>query len=339
MRKSWFNFSAFFSHPLIRGTLAFCAVIATVAALAAVYYPIHRYARQIATQRSASCSVSIELAHQPAWVSSQLSGLILEQARAFAQETSPDAATGKPIKNFARLQDPTDGSILADLANTFMAHQAERNNAWIKNISAIHRVYDRPHDQQKITIDAEYRNPVALVVQGDSYYQVDADGTRLPGVLALQDCVALQSRRTIPLMVIRGADSSLPDPGQRFTTADFAAAMQLVDIFSSQPYVRQIAAINVANYGGRMDKMAPQITLDTAFGTQIWWGRPAHDETIYEVSLPAKLKMLKHIAMRYSRIDAAHRYVDIRFEQPRVPAPEPAITQENLTPPIAPRHG
>src|SRR5258708_7616735 len=120
MRKSWFNFSAFFNHPLIRGSLVFCAVIATVAALVAAYYPIQRYARKIASERSVSCSVSIELAHQPAWFSSQLSGLILEQARAFAQETSPDVATGKPTKNFARLQDPTDGSILADLANTFM---------------------------------------------------------------------------------------------------------------------------------------------------------------------------------------------------------------------------
>jgi len=312
--------SAFLTHPLVRGTVVAGAVAGTVLALAAAYYPIRRYASHVVSTQAVTSSVSIDLAHLPAGMAPELSGLLLDEARRFAGETTADPITGKSIKNFTRLQDPLDRTVLADLAGAYQAHMDQRSNAWIKNIVAIHRAYDRHQNQQKITIEAQYRTAAALVERGDLLYLVDDEGVRLPGEMTAAQCAALQSRRVLPLVAIRGSAAALPAPGQAFAAADFAG-------------------VNVANYDGRVDKMAPQITLDTTFGTSVWWGRPAHDETFYEVSLPAKLKTLTRIALRYARIDAAHRYVDIRFEQPRVPVPEPAITQDSRPPATAPRHG
>jgi hypothetical protein len=322
MRKIRIPFSRLFQSRPVRGIAVFCAVAATIVAIGAAYYPVRHYSRQVITEQAKTCSVSIELTHQPAWITQERSAQILEQARIFAQDSSMDPLTGKTVKNFARLQNPIDGSILGDLADAFTAHRAEHNNAWIKRIVAIHRAFDRKANQQKITIEAEYRQTVALVARGEFYYQVDAEGVRLPGELSVQDCLTVQGTSPKQLLVIRGADCSLPDPGQAFNAADFSAGLQLVDILTHQPYAKQIAAINVGNFGGRVDKMAPQITLDTAFGTQIWWGRAPSDELFYEVALPVKLSTLSRIALRYSRIDASQRYVDIRFEQPRIPAPE-----------------
>jgi len=331
--------SAFLTHPLVRGTVVAGAVAGTVLALAAAYYPIRRYASHVVSTQAVTSSVSIDLAHLPAGMAPELSGLLLDEARRFAGETTADPITGKSIKNFTRLQDPLDRTVLADLAGAYQAHMDQRSNAWIKNIVAIHRAYDRHQNQQKITIEAQYRTAAALVERGDLLYLVDDEGVRLPGEMTAAQCAALQSRRVLPLVAIRGSAAALPAPGQAFAAADFAAGMQLLTILAAQPYARQITGVNVANYDGRVDKMAPQITLDTTFGTSVWWGRPAHDETFYEVSLPAKLKTLTRIALRYARIDAAHRYVDIRFEQPRVPVPEPAITQDSRPPATAPRHG
>jgi hypothetical protein len=322
MRKIKIPFPAFFKSRPIRGVAVFFALCATAAAIGAAYYPARRYSREVISEQSKTCSVSIELTHQPAWITKDLSALILEQASIFSQVSSLDPVTGKTVKNFARMQNPIDAGILGELADAFTLHPAEHNNAWIKRIVAIHRTFDRKANQQKITIDAEYRQSVALVARGDFYYQVDAEGVRLPGELSVQDCLAVQARSPWQLLVIRGADCALPEPGQAFDATDFSAALQLAEILSQQPYARQIAAIDVNNFGGRVDKSAPQITLDTAFGTQIWWGRAPHDEMFYEVSLPAKLSTLSSIALRYSRIDASQRYVDIRFEQPRIPAPE-----------------
>jgi hypothetical protein len=109
-----------------------------------------------------------------------------------------------------------------------------------------------------------------------------------------------------------------------------------------RPYTEQILRVNVANLGGRVDGKAPQIVLETKYNTQIWWGRPPSDNDVdafIEVSTARKLNYLRLACEQFGRVDARHRWLDIRFDRVTYPPDEEAAPSPSPTTPAKGHHG
>ena len=334
---------AFWERPAFRRTLAVCAAMAILGGGFYGYRAVERFGQQQRSARLARATLTIRLADPPAWLDRSLVDAILYQAQVFAGQSVPLRAprTGM-VSNYDRLCDSTldrqvavpHADALRELADYYTAHATDDSNAWIRRITSIRRVYDPQRNVQTVLIAADFRRPVALVVQGDAYYLVDEAGTRLPGTYSQRDAAAMvghvlsgAASPSQAMMMLRGIDAAAPDPGQAFTTPDFKAGLALVGLLAGQPYAGQIGAIDLSNFGGRVSSTDAYIVLDTVYPdpaggpgtTRIYWGRPAGDEKFFEVSASAKLAALAAIFQQYGRIDAGRPYVDIRFDQPKVP--------------------
>lgn len=301
-------------QPWVKGLLVCCALLAMLALGIEAYRRIDRYARQSVAKEVAKLPVVLEFKNPPDWLDESLLKMILQEAVALVRR---DEAT------YAQFQNPMESAVLKKIAEYYQdpKNRSARQNAWIRRIVSVERV--KMPNYQKIEISAEFRRPIGWVNYSNQYYLMDDEGVRLPG--EYNDAERSKMGR---LLVIAGIElprlesdptPDAPAPGQKWDTPDAEAGRELMKILNEQTFRHQIAAINVSNYGGRINKMEPQIVLDTVFNTSVRWGRPANDERFYEVGLQAKLKALQTIFVKFSRIDAGKPYVDIRFDQVKVP--------------------
>ncbi len=301
-------------QPWFKRVLVCCAILALIAAGIEAYRRIDRYAQKTIAQEVARLPVVLEFKNPPAWLEKSLLEMILQETVSLMRS---DAQT------YAQFQNPTNIAVLKKIMSYYEnpKNQVVRQNAWVRRVISVERV--RTPTYQKIVINAEFRMPVGWVSYNNQYFLIDDEGVRLPG-----EYTDAERAKMGRLLVIAGIQfphlesdptPAAPAPGEKWDTPDAKAGQDLMKILSAQPFSHQIAAINMSNYDGRVDKLAPQIVLDTVFSTSVYWGRPANDERFYEVSLKAKILALKEIFTQYSRIDAGKPYVDIRFDQVKVP--------------------
>ena len=327
----------FHKTPWVRGVLIVCGILLLVAAGIESYHRIDRYAAGAVEARARQLRFSVELRETPAWLDVSILKAIRQTAVDLAQR---DETT------FERFQNPLDSAILDEIPKQYAAHLSDGSNAWLKRINRIQRVTDAAHNQQRIEIYAEYRKPEAWVAVGvlpngerlttaralgdlaqcrdrqvqRRYILVDAEMVRLPGDYSEADRRAISG-----YLAIYGVDEQTPQPGRAWGAPELVAGLRLAETLGGEPYVNQISAINVTNYGARLQADQPQITLETVWPTQeklprmVYWGRPAGEHSYYEVSEAAKLKALRSLFSRYGRIDAGADYVDIRYDQVSVP--------------------
>ncbi len=300
-------------NPWCAQGLGLLALLLLAAALALGFRHMQTYARTVVTHNGAPPLRRVVLVDPPSWLSAPLLNAIAEETVHFAlnNKRHPERA--------AELRNPLDGRILQQIARHYVRRPAVGENAWIKAVTYVRRVVRG--GQQQIQIAAVYRRPAAVIQRGDHYFLITAHACRLPGMYDQQALVSLKS-----LMVIRGVSGAIPQPGSRFTGPDVAAGLQLARLLVPQPYAAQIADINMKNFRGRVDSLAPQIVLDTVYGGQVWWGRAVGDEGFYEIPAASKLKALSEVYYHYGRIDAGKAYVDIRTEEVKVPRILPGET-------------
>ena len=294
--------------PWVRGLLAACVVAGVAAGIIESWHYVHSYARKIIEQRDHRPLKRIVLLNTPPWLSKSLLDQIAQEAVNYTiyNPRHPDYAM--------QLRDPLNGNILKILARHYLQDQNAGENAWIKRISFIRRAWTR--SAQIIEISAIYRRPAALVAGPTGGYLVSFGGVRLPGLYKVNQFSALRW-----LIQIIGSQAAPPAAGSQVDAPRIQVALKLIHLLASQPYYGQIAAINMRNLGGKTSALAPQITLITRFGTQVWWGRAPGQEGFYEVPAARKLKSLAKIYARFGRIDADRAYVDIRGDQVLVPKP------------------
>jgi len=327
--------------PWMRGLMGAAVVVLIVGGCIYGYERVQRYSLEKQSQKLASAKLVVECVNRPAWLNQELvNQMTWGEVKLFAEQTvRAKAPGGAPIHNYFRLQNPlreaevagAQADVLRELAEFYAAHRNERYNAWIERIVSIERVYRPERNEQAIRITAEFRKPLGFIVQGDTYYLVEKlheettsaeagtertvqSAVQLPGKYTEADHRALAA-----LPVVRGVDEVAPEPGQCWRSESAIAGLKLAELLTGTPYAGQIAAIDVSNLGGKMNPHDPYITLQTVFGSRVWWGRPVGAEGFVEIPSAAKLKALGTIFMRYSRIDARCPYVDIRFDQVKVP--------------------
>lgn len=319
--------------------LVTCVVLLTIAGLYELSRRATLYGGQVVEKRAEQIPVGIVLKNTPDWLAPEILNSIREETEKFVRR---DADT------FRRFQNPLDQDILRQVAENYtgldngVERQTLANNAWIKSVPHVRRRVQEDRRAQWIEVYAIYRKPAAVIaVPFDNagkrvtdlkackdparagtlrFYLMDIEQTRLPGEY---DKNAFGGG----LLTLFGIDEDVPAPGAAWTAPEVGAGLRLAANLTGQPYASQVALINLWNYQARgvelgaADRLDPHLTLLTSAGSQVRWGRAIGEEKFYEVHASAKLKALAQIFARYNRLDAGREYVDIRYEQVKVPAP------------------
>lgn len=191
-----------------------------------------------------------------------------------------------------------DGSPFDRLTLEEATHEL-RANAWVKSVD---RIVRRPGGV--VEVRAAYRVPAALVQSNAKYCLVDSEAVRLP--LEYDDSLLA----TVKLPVIRGVKAAQPAAGQAWSGGDVQAGLKLAAVIVTQTWIDQVKAIDVTNFGGRIDRGRPHLALQTRRG-QVRWGRPPGDEHFYEPAASAKLQSIQQIMRKFKTIDANGRTVDV----------------------------
>lgn len=216
----------------------------------------------------------------------------------------------------------TDHMLDPDLASRLGAALTAPDVGWVK---ALDRIDVRPDGV--VAIKCSFREPRAWVKQGSSCYLVDSENVRLPGRYDAVDC------QGSALMTIIGVRGKPPAVGQHWTTPDLASGARLVSLLSTRSFHEDIAAINVSNHDGRVDRSRPNIELVTAAkGSRIWWGLPPDQEHGKEISAAQKVTLLETLYRQCGRLSVNRPYIDIRTWPDRIAMPMaiPSSTQPRV---------
>jgi hypothetical protein len=249
---------------------------------------------------------------RPPW----MNDLLAEQIAQTIRPTTPHSAF--------------DHQLLAD------TYERLSRNPWVRNVKSVRRAYDHePGDA--LEIDCEYRAPAALVKWGPFYWLVDEKGFRLSERFTEQNVpnILFGPDGRTRIRVIEGVRHPVPHlAGEQWLGDDLTAGLKMLSYLFDRPYTEQILRVNVANLGGRVDGKAPQIVLVTKYDTQIWWGRPPNENDVdafIEVSTARKLNYLRLAYEQFGRVDAKHRWLDIRFDRVTYPPEEEAAPPRPAT--------
>jgi hypothetical protein len=175
---------------------------------------------------------------------------------------------------------------------------AERlgESGWVAEVKSVRRLPDASFD-----ISCRYRQPVAMVQQEGEFYLVDRAAVRLPGVYRYEPS----------WLIVQGVAQPAPAPGRVWEGDDLRAALVLIGIAEREPFARQITAVLVGNFGGRMDALRTHLELATdRAGGRIRWGSAPGSE-FEENSIEQKLAILRHNFRQTGRADANHPVIDV----------------------------
>ncbi len=169
-------------------------------------------------------------------------------------------------------------------------------SGWVRKLHHVRRNVDGTFE-----VTCDYRTPVAMVHKDSSYYLVDAEHVRLPGVYAYHE-----SWITIEGVMLSAPPAGLPWPGE-----DLRAGIGLVRSLAGEPFLPQVTAILVRNYDGREDAHRSHIELatDRAGGRVRWGSAPGRE--LEENSLSAKTAILRANYASTGRLDAGYPVIDV----------------------------
>jgi len=243
---------------------------------------LDRYVRKHPSITSSQVVVSFYA--EPQWMSSALAREILECAKRPIHEQLKTAhRNGQDYR-------------LPELFYTSLAE-----SGWVSTVHWIRRCRGG-----RMVVHCQFRRPAAAVVLGDWRYLVDEHGYLLPGKYrpaVLAGCGLLE---------IHGCGGSPPDAGMRWSNADVQSALKLATLLENTSYRRQIAAIDITNFAGRLHRRESWILLITDRNTVVKWGRPPGGERGLEITAREKLNSLKELSRRHGHIDFGRACVDIR---------------------------
>jgi len=286
---------------LLRSTII---TIALTAVIGATVWGLRKMERTVHAKDNFQQPLTLEWAELPEWLRMPENGHILDTLVARVNLQDSD-----------RMLDPS-------LAGRIGTALAAPEVGWVKSLD---RIDVRPDGV--VSIKCAFREPRAWVKQGTSCYLIDAENVRLPGRYDAGDCQASA------LMTIIGVKGKPPSVGQRWNAPDLADASRLVTLLAAKSFREEIAAINVSNHDGRVDRSRPHIELVTAAkGSRIWWGLPPEQEHGKEISAAQKVTLLETLYRQWGRLSVNRPYIDIRTWPDRIAMPMaiPSSTQPRV---------
>jgi hypothetical protein len=232
----------------------------------------------------------------------------------------------------AVLEDPPPwmpGELCTDIGKSILPNGANYNdpeltakvdelataNPWVRQvISVSRRMSARDSRIGLIVLVAKYRQPVATVRTDTGLVYVDMEGVRLPdgqspqymkyvpqgpGKPARQVCYLhpgdASDLEQIHYIEIQGVSAVTPQVGQKWEAEDLADGLKLVKLMCRQTYVNQIAAVDVRNSGGRINRQESFLRMVAkdkpgagAKTTEILFGQFPGREAVAEVPADPK---------------------------------------------------
>jgi hypothetical protein len=152
-----------------------------------------------------------------------------------------------------------------------------------------------------VSVEADYREPIALVRCVGGYRLVDRQGVCLPGLYTSNQV------RQIDLPWVTGVGAAAPEVGAIWPGDDLAAGLSLVRRLAAEPYARQILRYDVSQ---RDEADRIRLTLHTAGGA-VRWGLPPGQEQAIEEDAAVKVRRLRELVEAYGSINAGRQVVEI----------------------------
>lgn len=202
------------------------------------------------------------------------------------------------------------GTTLFDEALVAKVGKSFEDCAWIKRVTSVERVFP---DQLRIRF--EYRRPHVAVRCENGYVLVDADGVRLPGVYVEPPACERSTR-------VAGVGARPPEPGRVWDHPALRAGMAMADYVEATPLLARlkIREVNVANHAARLDNRASEVTLSTASGVELAWGRTPDTARFGDPTPEEKLENLREVLAAYPDLSGVRR-VKIHFRGARAVEP------------------
>jgi hypothetical protein len=202
-------------------------------------------------------------------------------APAWADPSGPESVVLLPAGR-ETLMDP---DLVSGVAASFAS------NPWVRRVVAVERAFP---DQVRVRL--EMRTPRLSVRRPGGIIFVDRDGVRLPGTYG---------RVHLRTLEVTGTASVPPGAGRVWEGAEIARALEMASLIEGEKVLRglDVRAVDVSNLNGRLDPKSPDLSLATAGGAMIGWGRAPSDPRFGEPALSEKLDNLRRAAENYPRLE------------------------------------
>lgn len=302
------NINSFVTGMKVALSILFLTIFIAGGAIALIYMDryVHNHANSTGEAGvSTTTEGPLKLIGAPTWLTSDWTDALI-------------AAAGG--KNFELNE--TSAKRVADRLSTL---------SWLDNV----QVQTTP---EYLTVRAKYRMPIAWV-QADRNRKVCLDVD-----MNVLDYIPVES---VPVVEIKGlASYKVPSPGHQWAAADAAAAVELVNLLyiadlhfqqerenktdTSQPkkipqmpLLNEIQSIDVSNFGARKSRSAPNLVLNVADGTKVYWGAAWGQANVYfEADEKDKLARLYQFFMDHQNtLQGAAKYIELRWPQDSIPRP------------------
>ena len=228
---------------------------------------------------------------------------------------------------------PADPQVVADIAPDIRRGEANlfddrlvpfvaaklKSDPWVRPETVrVERSFDRG-----LTARFDLRRPHLVVERREGYFLVDREGFRLPGAYARRPILD----PAVAVYPVRGIPGPLPAAGARWEDPGIAAALDVSDVLQGYGVSGMVAAqaIDVANAGGRINPLEPEILIWAEQGVAIRWGRPRSTDVFGEPDVKMKLQALAMTLRQYPRLTGLAS-VDVRFLDRSGLSPSPVVT-------------
>ncbi len=194
------------------------------------------------------------------------------------------------LGGFPAVLDSRQADLLPKLAEAFARHP------WVDRVGRVVR-----ESGQQITIEIEFRHPVAVVQVGQSRYPIDRHATLLP---------ELGGSSSGRLLVVEGwSRHPAVVPGKRWGAPAVEAAAALAASLGREKDSLELAAIEI--WPGSLDT---ELALRTRKGTRVIWSAGRGSTSDPEASIATKLQRLRDYRQRYGGLDrpAGPYLLDVR---------------------------
>jgi hypothetical protein len=164
-------------------------------------------------------------------------------------------------------------------------------------------------DNGGFLVDATFVEPFAVVRHAEQDYLVDRGGRLLP----MQWPAGHRPASPHYVAIVGAQQAPRGEYGEPWPGKDVAAGLALATELGPKRWFPLVAGIDVSQFGDGADSTASMLSLITARGGRLVWGRGPDSRTAAEVPTETKLQTLDFLFAKFGQLDnGGGRTLDLR---------------------------